>query len=445
MLQQAHLITYQMKLWRYSDYSNYLETGSTSKNCSYSIQMDQLVLDRKEYYKEFFNKGLHSNLVSLNSEFITENEVEIKQKESGYVVSLIERVTLYGKPISTNPEEYPLIQAANWALNRTEDSEVQFTLKRYVESMVKGVVDSAKSDVEIVLTIHHEIEIRKEYNQYIFVSDSFADKSADNSTGFDNITWSEHGYDRSKPTWVYMPDYYIYNIPIEVIGQKLLDDFRNISKKSISQSSNYFTNRQHAVWYIQEYTSNPDYYHYISCDPHPSVLQDTAYYNPEYSDIWSNIGCNDCADFVSQALYYSGYPSDDYWEPDLYNINWVRTYRLGVYFDTIIDKGDFVDNLISLIVGDSAFIYKYEYADEDLNWKHVAMISKINPHRYSGHTNDRFDYVFNPDFNRYMVIEYHPIIYLPLIINGDPSYSTKQPYPDPSFRDPIVIPPYPGP
>lgn len=164
MLQQAHLITYQMKLWRYSDYSNYLETGSTSKNCSYSIQMDQLVLDRKEYYKEFFNKGLHSNLVSLNSEFITENEVEIKQKESGYVVSLIERVTLYGKPISTNPEEYPLIQAANWALNRTEDSEVQFTLKRYVESMVKGVVDSAKSDVEIVLTIHHEIEIRKENN-----------------------------------------------------------------------------------------------------------------------------------------------------------------------------------------------------------------------------------------------------------------------------------------
>ncbi len=77
-----------------SDYSEFIETGSTSRKVNYSVQMDQLAAERRTYYQEFFNKGLHSDLVSLESRFITEKGVTITQAEDTYYISIAERVTL---------------------------------------------------------------------------------------------------------------------------------------------------------------------------------------------------------------------------------------------------------------------------------------------------------------------------------------------------------------
>jgi hypothetical protein len=432
-----------------SDYSLTLASGKSNHPTYYSSEMETLVADRRNYYRDFFEKGLHSNLIGLSSEFKVESAV-ISQSGNVYKVNIIEDVKMIGKPIVTLPADYPLIQAANWAISQTNNEKVESYLEQYIASMTKGIEESVKKDVEIVSLIRHEIELVKEKEFTKITRDAFSDQSTDNQEGFDSVIWTENEFMRLNLAWQKMPDYEMYNLPVETIGYRLLKDYEAVVGASLMTTTfsgnNFPTNRGAAVWYIQEYTSNPQYWQYISCSPYPSVLQDTDYYNPEYSSIWENIGCNDCTDYVSQALNYGGFPEDSSWQADLYNIYWIRPYRLSQYFDTTINRGDFVSNLASLQVGDLAFIYNYDYVDEDLNWKHVVMVSEINPHRYSGHTNDRFNYPFSSDFNRFMVVNYYPKpIYLPLVMK-DGSYLSRQslnPYPAPNENSNLS--PYPAP
>lgn len=434
------------------DYSLYLAFGNSNHPTYYSSIMETLVSERRNYYRDFFEKGLHSNLIKLNSEFKIESVV-ISQSENIYKVNIIEEVKMIGKPIVTSPADYPLIQAANWAISETSNEKVDSYLQQYIASMTKGIEESVLEDLEIIFLVNHEIEVVEENELTKITKDTFSDQSTDNYEGFDSVTWTENGFIRLNLAWQKMPDYEMYNLPVETIGHRLIEDFEAVVGASLMTTTflgnNFPTNRDAAVWYIQEYTSNPQYWQYISCTPYLPVLQDTNYYNSDYSSIWDNIGCNDCADYVSQALNYGGFPEDSYWESDLYNIYWIRPFRLSQYFDTIINKGDFVSNLASLQVGDLAFIYNYDYVDEDLNWKHVVMVSEINPHRYSGHTNDRFNYPFSSDFNRFMVVNYYPKpIYLSLIMK-DGSYLSQQsifPYPAPiEYSNSTNLNPYPTP
>lgn len=66
------------------------------------------------------------------------------------------------------------------------------------------------------------------------------------------------------------------------------------------------------------------------------TLQDTSYYNPAYT----NYGCNDCANFVSQSLKAGGIPENTYWNPDTmtwYNTGWSNNFY-GLK-DYMVDKG----------------------------------------------------------------------------------------------------------
>ena len=75
------------------------------------------------------------------------------------------------------------------------------------------------------------------------------------------------------------------------------------------------------------------------------------------------------------------------------------------------------------------------------------MVSQVDPHLFSGHTNDRLDYAFDSTINVYMRISYPQWLYLPMLSkNISPTASEKQnPYPAPSDDDETVTQPYPAP
>lgn len=333
--------------------------------------------------------------------------------------------------------------------------------------MSKGVEESARDGVSIIFVTKHEMKVEKVDQKLKITADTFSDKSSDNKNGFDNGSWTSTNSKRIKPNWMDLPDYQIYNMSIDALGKILLQDFENTTlsikntsnlstNNTTSANTNYVARRDMALWYIQEYTSNPDYYHWYSCPyGQDDVLRDTSYWNFQYSNVWSYWLCDDCTDYVSQALAYAGFPTDDTWNPDPNVLAWIRVYSFVNYFQSNNGIGELFDHMVSLKVGDLAFIHTTYYADENLNWQHAVMISGVNPYRYSAHTNDRYNYSLSSDFNRFMIIKYNQIIFIPLIasnsgngmngmIQGSSSMSAYPPPLLPQKSTPVLN-PYPAP
>ena len=380
-----------------NDYSEYLETGITDQKGNYSSQLEKLVAERQDFYKEFYEKGLHSNLISLDSQYLTDQKMTISQKNDVYQISIVENITMYGKPITKTPSEYPLIQAAQWALSQTDDPAIHAALNEYITSMSAGISESVKNGVKTVFTLEHNIKIKSQTNQLQIIADTFTDKASDNEEGFDNVIWSGDGYFRQKPSWELMIDYAMYNTPIESIGNSLLKDLQPISDKLTTRGIWFSYYRWSARSYANQYSSNPSNQYHSDCGY--SLRRDTSKWNPSYSYVWdanSTIRCSNCADFVSQAIRYGGFPTDGTWYPSAWgtwsNVSDLKRYLINNYWGTW-----FVDEW-SINVGELGFVYSG-------TWDHVVLITQVNPHKYSGHTNDRRDYPLSNSINRFMHIE----------------------------------------
>lgn len=437
-----------------SDYSQFIETGNTSQEAIYSSQMIQLAAERQTYYQEFLNKGLHSDLVYLESQFITEKGVTISLSEETYSISIAERVTLHGKPITISTDDYPLIQAAKWALAHTSDTLVKKHLNELINSMSVGVRTSIENGFEVVFIVRHKIVFERMEEQNYIIKDTFSDEAKDNAGGFDKISWTENGFVRSKPNWLQFPDYEMYHTPIDVIGRSLLLDFQAVSKtvsqEKLLQSDDYTYDRVAARTYISEYTSNPDYYEYCNWE-NPHVVLRESEWNPEYEYLWGHesMYCKDCADYVSQALLAGGLPTNDDWWPALVEA-WVRVLELKEYLENT-NKGIMLGSYWSLQIGDLGFKYNQENVNEP--WEHVVMLSYVNPHLFSAHTNDRRNYTFSSiAFNKYMqIFDQNPFrAFIPLIMKSESSIfgpnqspSKSAPYPAPLESLPTVVAPYP--
>jgi hypothetical protein len=113
------------------DYSESLSTGQISQETCYTPMMQDLVRERKRFYEEYFEVRLHSTLDSVKSEFVLGPDypgVEISTLPNDQVsVKVTEKVTLYGRYCS--PEEPPTVQAAWWAISRTDDETVKQALE----------------------------------------------------------------------------------------------------------------------------------------------------------------------------------------------------------------------------------------------------------------------------------------------------------------------------
>ena len=76
--------------------------------------------------------GLQSNLIRLESEFKTDDDVSIAQHRNLYEVVLTEEITLWGEPITKSSDQYPLLQAAKWAIIQTDDVGTREHLQQYI-------------------------------------------------------------------------------------------------------------------------------------------------------------------------------------------------------------------------------------------------------------------------------------------------------------------------
>lgn len=311
-----------------TDYSHYLETGETIYGPNYSSEMLKLVDERRSYYQEFFNNALHSNLLGLKSEFRVDNATITSQKENMYTLHVGEKIIMHGNPKVMSPDDYPLIQSAKWALTETVDEGIRNRLNEYILSMQKGVTESIQNGVEIEFFVQHDIDFDVIDGHNRIIKDTFSDKANDNGEGYDIMRWTEQGFERYKPDWWQFPDYEMYLRSIEDIGHALMVEYQAFPKSNLSEGTVYAYDYDAAVDYIVQYTSNPDFYDYCNWLPH--VLEDKSFWNPAYEYLWGEIDCNDCADYVSQALLAGGLPQDDVWKPYLVPA-WVRPFELMTY------------------------------------------------------------------------------------------------------------------
>ena len=210
------------------DYSESLSTGQISQETYYTPMMQDLVRERRRFYEEYFEVGLHSTLDSVKSEFVLGPDypgVEISTLPNDQVsVKVTEKVTLYGRYCS--PEESPTVQAAWWAILRTDDETVKQALEEYIRSIKEDVSKSSEDGFEITFIPRHYLVIAESKGGLQILEDTFTDRnSIDSPSGTDNVIWRDGQFYRSKPDLTKMPDYQIYATSIEELGRRLLEDY----------------------------------------------------------------------------------------------------------------------------------------------------------------------------------------------------------------------------
>ena len=335
--------------------------------------------------------------------------------------------------------------AAKWAITQTNDANIRRYLDEYISSITIGVNKSVGNGVDIVYILRHEIDIWVTNGHVGINKDTFTDRAQDNGEGVDNVTWVTHGFIRHRPDWTQFIDYEIYQESIEEIGQVLLTDFTAIARRASSRSNKILYNRFLAVDYINTWVENPTWDEYCGIsDKGERIFQRESAWNPAYKYIWEPSLCADCADYVSQALKAGGFQEDGIWYASYNSLAWIRVGYLINYLESI-NAGYLVDNKLSLQLGDLGFVYD---KDNSIPWRHVVMISGIDPHQYSAHNSDRHTYHYGGDaFNRHYKIESDiKFVYIPIILKDyiDPypqPIITPHPYPPPI----VTPPPYPAP
>lgn len=381
-----------------SDYSDYLNAGETPHRESFSSAMTSLVQDRREYYQEYFTTALHSNLISSQFEFDLESNVAVVQKGNSYNVQIWEIVTLQGSPMIKQPEDYPLIQAAKWAIDQTSDPTVVTALEKYIDSWSTEISDSGINGFEMTFLIRHNLRIENNKGQLEIIRDEFTDKSGDDPEGIDNIVWANGGFIRNKPDFTQFPDYKFHNTPIEELGQQLLADYTRIYADTDGPGFNYY--RTTAKNYTNTWVQNTNQI----CSGSGSILQWKNNYNPAYQALTDSNQCNDCTNFVSQALRSGGFPVGGPWQPVVGNYTWMvfdnQSNPPGLYYYlvTSLNAADEVGQS-SLQIGDLGYTSS----------NHVVMVVGVNPLKYSGHTNDRKNRAWDSSLNHYL----HILNYIP--------------------------------
>ncbi len=386
------------------DYSKSLSTGKIINEQNYSPMMKKLINERRDFYKGFFDIGLYSDLLSIESEYSIESITKDEKQNNIYKVKAVETVTINGKYRCSSPEDYPLVKVGKLALSKTENPVIKKEIEEYVESHTDSAIEFIKEgSFEIVNFLKHDLIIKSNKNRLMIIQDSFTDKAKDNPEGHDNISWVNNRFIRKKQDLKQMPDYIIWHTPIEELAENLLSDYSKeldfkTSTENVTPSGTYsYFSHSSATSYINAYTTNAS--SSFPCAPgNYSAYADNRFWNTYYKVNGKYpYPCADCADYVSQALKYGGHSQTSTWKW-VYNSGgsyaWINVSGLKNFLINS-GRGYRVSYLSSLKAGDVAFI----------PWGHVVMVGATGPHRYSAHTNDRRKYTWSSSINWYMKIK----------------------------------------
>ena len=240
-------------------YSNSLNSGTINDPSAFSDEMLSLVAERRSFYAEYFEKGLYLELEELESQFVTD-QMTVSDDGDAIHVDVMEFVTMRGHPLIQKAEEYPLVAAADWAIAATDDENVREALRQYRSSIIDDVNDSILNGVEMNYQVQHTIEIANKNGRLQIVRDEFT------RDGYDHVVWVNGSSQRpNKIDFSASIEYSIYNTPIEVWGQTLLEDFiRNYAGGSPDGTATPAPTVTPAPFVIPAFTPPADWQEYSS-------------------------------------------------------------------------------------------------------------------------------------------------------------------------------------
>lgn len=146
-------------------------------------QMDQLVHARKKFYTQYFQQGLHFELINVHSHFDTSSVIQLSENE--YKVTEI--VTLIGKSILQVAVDYPVYQAYLLAVELAENH----ILSNYIESKADDILFAVQESIdmgvfEILIVNNHVMQFNAKTG--MIKSDAFSSEANDDS-GTDKVDW----------------------------------------------------------------------------------------------------------------------------------------------------------------------------------------------------------------------------------------------------------------
>lgn len=364
-------------------YEHLMSKATTTEDVYFSDTIIQLVEERQSFYQRYFSEGLNSDLVKIESEF---DQTTMKQTSSGEI-EVIEIVNLTGIPKLQNATDYPPYQAALLASKVVggKDQECSNRIDAYARNILEAVQQSI-DEGEFTFSIINKHTMTVDYEKGIVLTDSYSSESVDDP-GTDKVVLLQGKPTRVEPDFSLLPDHMMYVTPIDELANALIDNLSTAPDAYSNSSGVYLTSTgstaplsysgSSAAAYIRTYVRPTS----ITCS-NGVTLQNTLNYNPAYEPY----PCLDCASYVSQALVYGGMDTTTEWHYD--TGAWKNVTKLQNY----IISGDY-GNIVSCSLvglGDLGMIPD----------THVVMVSALNPLRYSGHTNDRYNYPWQASLTR---------------------------------------------
>lgn len=348
-------------------YSTAMGVQLYQKDDLLSDQIHNLIVERKLFYERYFQTGLHSKLLNISTDFEPTKAIELS--ENTYQVQEI--VTLTGKPILQVAEDYPVYKAYLLAATMAKDTDISHYLEQTAAEIRGAVQESIDANTfEITIINLHKVTFNPQTGQ--LVSDSFTSEANDDP-GTDKVEWVDGKAKRVEPDFTHLPDYEIYSISEEVLAQQILEDLNAAPSESSNSSYNTLVySGSTAAYYARSYVRATQTYAWCG------RLRDMTVWNPIYY-YPPSADCLDCVNFVSQAIHAGGISTDSTWYP------WTATWVNVTLFQNYVlsrDLGYRVSNCYTLGLGDIGIQPA----------THVAIVTALNPLRYSGHTNDRLNY-----------------------------------------------------
>ena len=203
------------------------EIAITSDDTGRFERLDEAVSssieERKAFYAEYFQQGLHSELLKIESSFELES---IEQLEKN-LFQVREEVVLTAKPILQVAKDYPVYQATLLAAEMMED----VGKAKYLQSNARDILHSVEESIlsgtfQITIINTHLIRLDSDMKQII--ADEFTSKSNDDA-GTDTVVWENGKARRVLPDYEKMPDNIIYRKSIKELAQEIYEDMKEAS------------------------------------------------------------------------------------------------------------------------------------------------------------------------------------------------------------------------
>jgi Tol biopolymer transport system component len=212
------------------DYSQALSSGQISHQAFYSPAMRDLIVERRDYYQEFLQVALHSDLLGIDSRYELRSVTPDAVEQGLYHVRAVEWVTLRGRYRQPTSEEYTPARAALWALARTDHPAVREALQDHLQREMASYLASLyiEDSYQMDWIVTHHLLVQQEADRFTIIQDTFDDRANDNPDGTDVVEWVDGQFLRRKPDLTLSPDYAIFHEPLETVehlGQDLLRNY----------------------------------------------------------------------------------------------------------------------------------------------------------------------------------------------------------------------------